>query len=62
MVAEAAENEMKNLEFMTTWDQRGAVMSEKSAPMEMKIEKLKKKIVNLEETTKEEICDSMWEA
>lgn len=62
MVAEAAENEMKNLEFMITWDQRGAIMSEKSAPMEMKIEKLKKKIVKLEETTKEEICDSMWEA
>ena len=46
MIADTAENENKNLEFMNTWNKKGAVMSEKSAPLVKEIEELKKKIVN----------------
>ena len=59
MIADTAENEKKNLEFMNTWNKKGAVMSEKSAPLVKEIEELKKKIVNLEETTKDKISESM---
>lgn len=57
--AEAAENERKNLEFMTTWDVRQGKMTEKTVPMQMMIEKLKQDIVQLEVKTEEEILNNV---